>query len=148
MSSLNITRTSSKVVALTFDDGPTPGFTDSILTVLDRSDVKATFFVTGRGVDDVIDLVALREKEHARFETLSGGQRQRLAVACALVADLGDHDRAVDVMGPYFERTLSTAQIKHADVDPDLDPIRDDARFKSMMADAKQRLGMVEAVAK
>jgi adenylate cyclase len=72
----------------------------------------------------------------------------RYNLACALVADLGDNDRAVDVMGPYFERTLSTAQIKHADVDPDLDPIRDDARFKSMMADAKQRLGMAEAVAK
>ena len=72
----------------------------------------------------------------------------RYNLACALVADLGDNDRAVDVMGPYFERTLSTAQIKHADVDPDLDPIRDDTRFKSMMADAKQRLGMTEAVAK
>ena len=72
----------------------------------------------------------------------------RYNLACALVADLGDNDRAVDVMGPYFERTLSTAQIKHADVDPDLDPIRDDSRFKSMMTDAKQRLGMTGAVAK
>ena len=36
----------------------------------------------------------------------------------------------LEVMVPYFERTLSTAQIKHADVDPDLDPVRDDPRFK------------------
>jgi adenylate cyclase len=72
----------------------------------------------------------------------------RYNLACALVTDLGDNDRAVEVMGPYFERTLSTAQIRHADVDPDLDPIRDDSRFKSMVADAKQRLGMTEAVAK
>jgi adenylate cyclase len=71
----------------------------------------------------------------------------RYNLACALVTDLQDNGRAVEVMGPYFERTLSTAQIKHADVDPDLDPVRDDPRFKSLMAEAKQRLGMVDAKA-
>jgi hypothetical protein len=34
-------------------------------------------------------------------------------------------------------------QVKHADVDPDLDPIRNDVRFQKMVADAKARLGMV-----
>ena len=38
--------TSEKVVALTFDDGPT-GKTPEILATLDRLDVKATFYVTG-----------------------------------------------------------------------------------------------------
>ncbi|MBD2699590.1 polysaccharide deacetylase family protein [Spirosoma sp. BT702] len=39
--------TTEKVVALTFDDGPTPR-TDSILTLLRDLDIKATFFVIGR----------------------------------------------------------------------------------------------------
>jgi chitin deacetylase len=39
--------TSQKLVALTFDDGPTPQGTDQILAVLSEANVKATFFVTG-----------------------------------------------------------------------------------------------------
>ncbi|GAB4002365.1 polysaccharide deacetylase family protein [Spirosoma daeguense] len=42
--------TTEKVVALTFDDGPTPR-TDSILTLLRDLDVKATFFVTGKDLE-------------------------------------------------------------------------------------------------
>jgi chitin deacetylase len=38
---------SQKVVALTFDDGPTAGFTDEILQILDDENVKATFFLIG-----------------------------------------------------------------------------------------------------
>jgi peptidoglycan/xylan/chitin deacetylase (PgdA/CDA1 family) len=34
-------------VALTFDDGPSPEYTDSILSVLRREQVRATFFVVG-----------------------------------------------------------------------------------------------------
>ncbi|MCG8465017.1 MAG: polysaccharide deacetylase family protein [Xanthomonadales bacterium] len=37
-----------KLVALTFDDGPTPGFTEEILTTLKTHQVPATFFVTGK----------------------------------------------------------------------------------------------------
>lgn len=36
------------VVALTFDDGPTPPYTDSVLALLAGRGVRATFFVTGR----------------------------------------------------------------------------------------------------
>lgn len=39
--------TSEKVIALTFDDGPTPQFTDEILQVLKEEDIKATFFLVG-----------------------------------------------------------------------------------------------------
>ena len=39
--------TSEKVVALTFDNGPTPSGTSQILKVLDQMHVKATFFVIG-----------------------------------------------------------------------------------------------------
>ncbi len=36
-----------KVVALTFDDGPKPEFSNKILDILDRYGVRATFFVVG-----------------------------------------------------------------------------------------------------
>jgi hypothetical protein len=38
----------------------------------------------------------------------------------------------------------SPTPIKHLDVDPDLDRVREDPRFKEMLAATKQRLGMVE----
>ncbi|MDQ2681791.1 MAG: polysaccharide deacetylase family protein [Candidatus Eremiobacteraeota bacterium] len=40
-----------KVVALTYDDGPNPPYTDKILDVLKREHVHATFFVVGRAVE-------------------------------------------------------------------------------------------------
>ena len=38
-------------VYLTFDDGPTPGITEWILSTLDKYDAKATFFVLGKKKD-------------------------------------------------------------------------------------------------
>ena len=40
--------TEEKVIALTFDDGPHPVLTPKILDVLDKYEVKATFFVVGK----------------------------------------------------------------------------------------------------
>lgn len=57
------------------------------LTVRETLTLFRAFYADGRDVDATIDLVALRDKEHARYETLSGGQKQRLAVACSLVGD-------------------------------------------------------------
>ncbi len=42
--------TDQRVVALTYDDGPNPPYTDRILDVLAREKVPATFFVVGRAV--------------------------------------------------------------------------------------------------
>ncbi len=57
------------------------------LTVKETLQLFRSFFSRGRDVKATIDLVALGDKENARYESLSGGQRQRLAVACALVGD-------------------------------------------------------------
>jgi peptidoglycan/xylan/chitin deacetylase (PgdA/CDA1 family) len=43
--------TSEKVVALTFDDGPLPPYTDQLLAVLERQRVKATFFFVGQKLE-------------------------------------------------------------------------------------------------
>ncbi|WP_348539917.1 MULTISPECIES: polysaccharide deacetylase family protein [Spirulina sp. CCY15215] len=39
-----------KVIALTFDDGPSEKFTNNILYILDYHNIKATFFLLGRNV--------------------------------------------------------------------------------------------------
>ena len=69
----------------------------------------------------------------------------RYNLACCLAARLGDNDRAIDVMEPYFQQVSSTTQVMHLEADPDLDGMRDDPRFRAMLATTKARLGMVEA---
>ncbi len=46
-----------KEIALTFDDGPHPLFTQQILDILNREKITATFFVIGANVDAHPDLV-------------------------------------------------------------------------------------------
>ncbi len=48
--------TSDKVVALTFDDGPSPVWTPKILDELKKAGVKATFFMLGRHVEQYPDV--------------------------------------------------------------------------------------------
>jgi len=48
--------TTDKVIALTFDDGPDDRFTPQILDVLDKHDIKATFFLLGTRVDKYPDV--------------------------------------------------------------------------------------------
>jgi ABC-2 type transport system ATP-binding protein len=57
------------------------------LTVREVLRLFRSFFKGGRTVDEVLDLVSLREKDGTWTEKLSGGQRQRLAVAVGLVGD-------------------------------------------------------------
>ncbi len=49
-----IVRERKGIVYLTFDDGPNWGTTDAILDILKEEGVKATFFVTGKGPDELI----------------------------------------------------------------------------------------------
>lgn len=44
-------------IALTFDDGPHPYYTEQLLKGLKERDVKATFFVTGKNVEEYPDIV-------------------------------------------------------------------------------------------
>ncbi len=57
------------------------------LTVLETLRLFRSFYRQGPAVEDVVRLVQLDEKMHARVGDLSGGQKQRLALACALVGD-------------------------------------------------------------
>lgn len=46
-----------KVIALTFDDGPWPKWTDRILEILKKNDIKATFFMVGEVAQEYPQLV-------------------------------------------------------------------------------------------
>lgn len=70
-----------KVVTLTFDDGPHPAITPTVLDILARHKVKATFFILGAkvaGQEELIErmvreghLVANHSQSHANFHKIS-----------------------------------------------------------------------------
>jgi adenylate cyclase len=70
----------------------------------------------------------------------------RYNLACTILRQLGDPDDAIEILGPFFERLNSTTLMRHLEVDPDLDPLRDDPRFSMMVAAAKKRLGIADAM--
>ena len=65
----------------------------------------------------------------------------RYNFACALANHLKDRDAALEMLGPAFEK-IAAGLINHSKIDPDLDPLRDDPRFKAMLAAAETRLGL------
>lgn len=44
-------------IALTFDDGPNPFWTKKVLDILDKYDIKATFFILGANAEKYPDIV-------------------------------------------------------------------------------------------
>jgi ABC-2 type transport system ATP-binding protein len=58
-----------------------------LLTVRETHRLFAGYYEHPRDVDEVIDVVGLREKANARVKTLSGGQKRRLDLGVALVGD-------------------------------------------------------------
>jgi adenylate cyclase len=63
----------------------------------------------------------------------------RYNFACALSAQLHDADGAIELLDKLFDK-ISIGLLNHAKADPDLDPLRDDPRFKAMIAAAEGRL--------
>jgi len=65
--------------------------------------------------------------------------KTRYNFACFLTVPLGEADAALEVLETLFAR-MSVGLLNHAKVDTDLDPLRDDPRFKAMVAAAEARL--------
>ena len=57
------------------------------VTVAETLRIYAGYYRDSRDVDEVIELVGLREKRDARVKTLSGGQKRRLDLGLALVGN-------------------------------------------------------------
>jgi adenylate cyclase len=96
-------------------------------------------------------LAAFGERERARDWTRRAllldpdNLNMRYNLACTLIRQLGDANEAIETLRPFFDRINSTTLLRHMGVDPDLDPLRKDARFQEMFGAAKKRLGMTEA---
>jgi peptidoglycan/xylan/chitin deacetylase (PgdA/CDA1 family) len=65
---INRADTEVKVVALTYDDGPSSPYTNQLLDILDRYQVKATFFEIGRNIEkhpEMVPMIVARGHELA-----------------------------------------------------------------------------------
>jgi adenylate cyclase len=67
----------------------------------------------------------------------------RYNFACLNATYLKDPDGALELLGPVLE-TLAIGFLNHVQADPDLDCLRDDPRFKAMVAKAKDRLAAAD----
>lgn len=93
----------------------------------------------------VIAYAALGEAEWARawiaralrMDPDNPGMRYNFA--CALSRHLRDGEGAIDLLGPFFERTAA-GFLTHAKTDPDLELARQDPRFAAMIQRAEDRL--------
>src|SRR5213082_3578231 len=63
----------------------------------------------------------------------------RYNFVCALANHLDDKEGALGMLGPSFEK-MGAGLINHAKIDPDMDPLREDPRFKAMLAAAEKRV--------
>jgi adenylate cyclase len=70
----------------------------------------------------------------------------RYNFVCALAINAHDLEGALAMLGPCFDdRQLAHGRLRHARIDPDLDPLRDDPRFQAMIAGAEARLAAKDA---
>ena len=63
--------------------------------------------------------------------------------ACMLATWVGDVEGALDMLEPMMPRTSRSLMMTMM-ADPDMDPLRDHPRFKTMVAEAMKRTGLTE----
>ena len=63
----------------------------------------------------------------------------RYNFACMMITSLQDKERALELLAPLFE-IFRADSLNWMRTDPDMDPLRDDPRFRAMFAAAEARL--------
>ena len=71
----------------------------------------------------------------------SENMAMRYNLACTLATYLVDLDGAIDLLVPYFDSVEATL-FQHAEVDPDMAPLRDLPRYRALADTARKRLGL------
>ena len=66
---------SAGYIALTYDDGPIPGRTDAVLSALERSGIKATFFTIGNLVARYPEIVRKADASDTSLRITRTGTR-------------------------------------------------------------------------
>lgn len=84
--------TREPVAALTFDDGPHPVYTRTLLEILDKYGARATFFMVGEAARSQQELVKMVSQaghaigvhswDHSSFGEIGGRERRRQLRAC------------------------------------------------------------------
>ncbi|MET0424235.1 MAG: polysaccharide deacetylase family protein [Actinoplanes sp.] len=95
-------RTTEKLVALTFDDGPAPQWTPKFLDALDEAGVPATFFLVGKNLEKHADLVRGRLDRH-EVGNHSWSHTDLATLDLAKVRD--ELQRTHEAIGKYTGRT-------------------------------------------
>ena len=88
-------KTSQKIVALTFDDGPNPPYTGQVLDILREEGVPATFFVIGKNAAKYPDLVKREAAEGHQVGNHTFNHVDLLKADRATVADEVDRTNKV-----------------------------------------------------
>lgn len=112
-----------RVVALTYDDGPNPPFTSSILDVLEQEHVHATFFLVGRAVRAFPQVVAREARDgdavgnhtwdHGHLLMLGAGQVRRSLneTDAAIYAAAREHTHLM--RPPFGQRDWTVMRVAH-----------------------------------
>lgn len=92
--------TREHLIALTFDDGPTQKYTNSVLAILDEHNVKATFFVTGREVEMFPDeAIKIMTAGHELGNHTWSHPRMVLKSPTFIASEIEDTDTAIRALG-------------------------------------------------
>lgn len=111
-----------RLVAMTFDDGPTPEWTPQVLAVLKREQVPATFFVVGyeakarpdliRAILDQGHHVGTHSMTHPNLVRMSAAQqRQQIVESADLIDRIAGRRSTVCFRPPYGNHNATTDRI-------------------------------------
>ncbi len=121
----------TRLVTLTFDNGPTPGITERVLEILEQARILSTFFVIGRNLDKPAAAGLMRQAHaaghwignHTLSHTVALGDRPERDYAVSEIegaqARIGSFARPEKLFRPYGNsgrlgpHLLSRAALEH-----------------------------------